>query len=41
MWQDGGVRELGNKSNPEFDYCLIVVVTGLVLYFAENIVAIV
>ena len=41
MWKDGGFRELGNKSNPEFDRFVMVVVTDLVLYFAENIVAVV
>jgi hypothetical protein len=41
MWQEGGFRELGNKSNPEFDCFLILVVTDLVLYFFENIVAVV
>jgi hypothetical protein len=33
MWKDGGLRELGNKINPEFDQFLIVVVTDLVFIF--------
>jgi len=32
MWKDGGLRELGNKINPEFDQFLIVVVTGLFFF---------